>query len=134
MESSLIIGDVRKMRIKGATDLQMRAKFKKRTAQQALWGKTDTKLSQVGEYGVNGHLYSVIFFIVCCSYLCWCLLHSSVIAWWSKILSCTANYLWTNMTFILLMLFSCVLVAYEMIHNINAKGSKTDCLINDCWL
>lgn len=124
MESSLTIGDVRKMRIKEATDLQMRAKMQKENSTVSALRQNMPNWAKWENMVLMGILYSVVFLIVCCSYLCWCLLHSSVTAWWCKTLSCRANCLWTNMTFILLMLFPCVLVAYEMIHNTMQKVAK----------
>lgn len=138
MMSSLITEDVRKMRIKGDYQfMEMRAKCNKvknstlssfETEQMPNWAKWDSAVWM-------GIRYSVLFLIVSCIYPRWWILHSSAIAWWCKTLRemclwwCRENCLWTNMTFRLLMLLPCVLVAYEMIHVANAQGSKTDYLI-----
>lgn len=138
MMSSLITEDVRKMRIKGDYliygDEGKTQKGEERhlklfeTEHMPNWAKWDSAVWM-------GVRYSVVFLIVSCIYPRWWILHSSAIAWWCKTLRemclwwCRENCLWTNMTFTLLMLLPCVLVAYEMIRVANAQGSKTDYLI-----
>lgn len=123
---------MRKMRIKGGHWVsKMRAKCKKMTNttvstmrqnKQLKWAKWENVMWM-------GIMYTVVFLIVCCNYPCWCILHSSAIAWWCKTLRCNENCLLTSRTFVLLMLFLHVPIAYEMIHVINAEGSKIDYLI-----
>lgn len=96
-----LIENMKKMRIKGGHQLtEMRTKCKKMEGEQPNKHlEKNAKLGQMGECGVEwASCTVVVFLVVCCSYPCWCILCSLVIAWWCKTLRYREKCLWTNMT------------------------------------
>lgn len=140
MVSSLMIGDVGKMRIKvgsfyGVMEIRANCRnMEENSTVSTLRPKKGPHWARWDNVTWRGIIYSVVFLVVCCSYLCWYILHSSTTCWWFKTSKYREICLWTNMTFAYYWCFPlCIIVANEMVHITNAKGSKTDYFIKTCF-